>query len=1472
MIDRIDDDDEVLRRHLLVVATSRYQAPYWPDLPGVDSEVDELRRWLCDDALEDRRFTPLYPELADSPSKEDVRAAFEEKVLGWNESDAAVVFVTGHGHTVHNTHWLALRDTDGPTDVQIRSADILRWLANTRIQHLLVIFDLCNAGATAYDSLRLETPFPQNWIVLASTGIEQKAQTGALTAAIREFLHDLSEPEGGRFDHSKYLRIGDFLSEVQAKLDRSRQTLSYVRPELPMLNQYTPCLPNPRWRPRSISAVQRPRRDLAIRPDDLSAHWDPKARGVSETGESGWLFTGRRALMRRLVNFTVGDSGTVLVTGSAGCGKSAALARLVTLSDPEFVKRYDAQVSRIDPELRPAIGAVDVAVRATGKLPHEVFQQICAAFGIRSTAKQLGVQNLDKLRQAWWTYLDDRLDPVTIVVDALDEAAYPNSLLVDVLSRLERPGGAGGRVRLLVGVRSLSDQDGAHKHVRTALADRAEDLLSADRLRVDRAPFWVPSDLAAYATEILSDSEDSPYFGDRVAAERVARVVGSKAGTSYLIAQLAANSLRHREHKVKLSDPTWLAALDAGVVGVFRDDLHANTATAADRERVVHLLRAVAFAYGRGLPWHRVWPLVANVVRSDTSAEYGDADIAWLLNSRLGGYLITDQEDETTVYRLFHDSLRSTLRERWRELLDAGNATTSSESVDSETTGGLELGEKADSVHATERRIACALSGLTAIRQAGGLTPPMYVRRHLVEHAHAGGVLDPDTIPIAFLPFTDVSRLREVVTRAGVTTDPLLNPEFLALVPVIRKVGHLWDWDRPGSNAAALNLWGSMSGVSIRLQFGGSWDVAWSTRSTDRSEIIGRHPGPTSAVCTARLTSGRFVAVTGGSDGIIRTCDLLTGSAVGEPLTGHRDWVGALISRRLHGERVVVISGSDDHTVRLWDLETGMPIGGPLVGHTQAVRAVATTDLPDGRPVAVSGGHDRTVRVWNLADGTEIGPPLTGHDDTVTAVATATRSDGTVLALSASADGTVRIWDLTNHRASGPPLRGHSGAVLAISVAQLPGNEIVAVSGGVDRTLCVWDLAAHKLHGEPLVGHKGAISALAVATLPDHRVIAVTGGNGKSVRLWDLAYGVEIGRPLTGHTDRVHSIATTPLPGRAVVAVTGSDDRTVRLWDLVHDATATQASAPQADTVYAAASVITAAGRSAIVAGGADHTVRVWDFDTGSPIATPMTGHTGIVGAVATARLPDGRIIVVSGGADRAIRIWDLSTGRAIGKPRVEHNSMISGMATAALSDGKLVAVTGSWDYSARIWDLTTGQPLGEPLIHEGPVIALATARLIDGRTVAVTGCYDDGDLRMWDLDSGRLIARLNTGHTNSILGIAVSVFPDGRTVAVTASADRTVRTFDIFEQTAVGAPLIGHAGPVRAVATTHLADGRRLAVSGSDDRTVRVWDLPAGRPTGDILPTPSEVHALAVAPRRGSRIAICGEQFRSAVDILAGA
>jgi len=234
------------------------------------------------------------------------------------------------------------------------------------------------------------------------------------------------------------------------------------------------------------------------------------------------------------------------------------------------------------------------------------------------------------------------------------------------------------KVRMLIGVRSpggpkdtFTCPQPGHENRDRPLVDDVEARLHAHRLRIDEEPWWHQEDLRDYATSVLHNTPSSPYAPAQHhdAATQVAQVLADKAGRSFLIARIAASSLAHRPQPAAATDPAWLAAVEAGVIGVFRDDLHRTFPDFHDRARAVALLRAVAFAYGRGLPWANIWPVVANAV-ADTHATYGDGDIAWLLASPMAGYLVTDKEDGTTVYRLFHDALRSTLRERWHDLLD----------------------------------------------------------------------------------------------------------------------------------------------------------------------------------------------------------------------------------------------------------------------------------------------------------------------------------------------------------------------------------------------------------------------------------------------------------------------------------------------------------------------------------------------------------------------------------------------------------------------------------------------------------------------------------------------------------------------------------------------------------------------------------------------------------------------------------
>jgi hypothetical protein len=667
------DSFEILRRHFVAIATATYEDPAWHDLPGVHDEVAVLRDWLCSDHLTERRFGWRWPELATDPSEDQIRVRLKGLAPNreWTDADAAVLYVTGHGVESDSSHFLILSTSElgMVASTALRTSDLIAWLADTPIEHLMIIIDACFAGQIAQEVLRLQRQFHRRWLILPSVMWNEFAVTGALTTAIGKFLDALKSAEGRRYGEGPYLDVASFIQDVQNHLGPGQSLHPLYGGQLSGPHV---CLPNPHYQVNPALPVGPARREMALLRQELETHWSPRSRGVTGDADPGWLFSGRKALMRKLIAAARGRPRVTVVSGGAGSGKSAVLARLVTLSDHQFVGDYAVEVAAVADDLKPAVGSIDVAVVATGKLHTQILKQICTALQV-PTPDATTEPTVDKRLAQLHSWLNARTDPVTIVIDGLDEAADPDVLVREVLAFLE-PDTTAPKVRLLIGVRSIGTPRSGMTRMalppdEMPLADLVESILDAERISADETPWWNQTDVVTYVESILRHTPDSPYASvDDESTKDIANAVGSRAGRSFLVARIAASSLAARDTVVAADDPFWLQALDDGLLGVFRDDLHHTVTTPAARRRAVMLMRAVAFAFGSGLPWRGLWPLMATAVDED-GLQYGDSDILALLNSRLGAYLVTDRDDSTTVYRLFHDSLRDTLRDRWREVL-----------------------------------------------------------------------------------------------------------------------------------------------------------------------------------------------------------------------------------------------------------------------------------------------------------------------------------------------------------------------------------------------------------------------------------------------------------------------------------------------------------------------------------------------------------------------------------------------------------------------------------------------------------------------------------------------------------------------------------------------------------------------------------------------------------------------------------
>jgi hypothetical protein len=660
---------DIRYRHFVTVATSKYQD--FPELK-VEKEVAALRSWLNDEnRLGERAFTSTFDSLGNDPSAAQITESFDEARNTWNGLHAAFVFITGHGLVEEGYHRLVLSDSEpgNLANTALQTSAVIRKLLDSRDnpEHVLLIVDACFSGALFRDLSHFEHLIPETWLIMASTSADSEAMTGALTGAIAEAVATLSSGVGQKYGtNHRFFHVSDFLDTVRSKLKPQKLRLTYNSD----WNAEHQCLPNPHYSRPDTVVTESARHDLALPTKDLATHWAPRAQG---SHDGRWLFAGRADLMRQLIATVSSEdpgSQVTLITGGAGCGKSAVLARLVTLSDPAFNATHRDQVSDIPDDLLPPERAVDVAVLATGKYPSEVLDQIADALGAPRPEADRSDSGLDARIDACRDTLQTRQRDgrrATVVLDALDEAQDPIGI-ARMLARLAENTG----LRMLIGLRSpdLADAAADSTSPGGTMAELIEKLLDAHRLRVDSDQWWHQKDVRDYALSILRHTPGSVYARPENAehAAALAQVIADQVQKSFLVARLSATALTERSDLPQPDDAPWLATLSAGVVGVFRADLARIYPDPAERRNAIELLRAVAFAYGRGLPWAGIWPLVANAV-ANQPAKFGDRDIADLLASRISAYLTTDTEDGVTVYRLFHDALRGTLREQWTELL-----------------------------------------------------------------------------------------------------------------------------------------------------------------------------------------------------------------------------------------------------------------------------------------------------------------------------------------------------------------------------------------------------------------------------------------------------------------------------------------------------------------------------------------------------------------------------------------------------------------------------------------------------------------------------------------------------------------------------------------------------------------------------------------------------------------------------------
>ncbi|MFK0279891.1 AAA family ATPase [Streptomyces sp. NPDC090499] len=1459
-------------RRLVVIAVSEYDngsaAAQEAFRKEITAQVTTVKDWWAHPSLDNgRRFKPS--EAKQLHNLRDLRTFLMDEDLGNADDDEAlVVYITGHGLAPTNSpqHFLQLRDTyeDRPYATAFPTAEIITTVLDSHATHVLVMVDSCFSGKleaelkTMLKGLRQERRALASLVVLVAGNDQSTPHTNAFANVLRAVRAHCEDKTNGFAD--AHLSWQEWKGIVRMVFDPSTMAnLEYAWPT-PSASveraqeQLSPCLPNPGYT-GSEPVLQASSRQVGWTRAQLDTFWISRAAGTSEPKSPGWYFTGRTELVKRILGFLTGSEGVLIVTGVAGSGKSALLARTVTLSDTRFRadERYRTLVAEIPEELQVPEGSVDAAVLARNTNPDELARVLCEALGdapghaIPSLAGEYENGHLSRLRSLVQSTARQRGEPLTLVIDGIDEARNPTRTITDLLRPLaglrmpdERPA-----VRLLLGIRSsqLGTTAAADVPVGQSQAPDLLDLLvrataAGLPLRTDGSDAAV--DIAAYVHALLEAPYEGQEDGEVSAAAphgrygELAETVAREVAPSFLDARIAAQRLRARYTLPDPNDPEWLETLRQGTEALLREDLRevADTHSTA-AEQLMSALRATAFAYGAGLPWADIWPTALECL-SPTFGTDPDEVIRKVWDSRLSGYLITAVEDGRTVYRPVHERISETLRYEPYTLVDApetGERERLSDEEISNTHQAL--------VEAFERLIP---------RAGSHRAPHPYLRRHLVAHAAAAKGLDASRVPAHFLPWETSGAVRGALgLPANPTSQTLHLASWARIEPYLADAPH---------SARADSL--ALAALGMARDYGGTGSsgqdvTADEAVSVSRDEhdtapaqprlapqwnelrvagnLLGRSQAAVSSLLSFTLPDGTPLVAAGDTSGEVRLWDPLSGTDFGLPvrrapyaralavLAGHRGqpllavgyaqgaWLydpqsGRIdhlpVSDAVHALSVFTTAGGSTR-LALGTTE-GLVICDPLARQVlsrtpratiwgDTVRALATLRLPTGQTLLAVGGEGSTVEILD-AESLRPVSQVMGQGRGVSALALYTDPDGEPrLAAASRSTGFVRNYNARTGEETAPVIRESAVAICLYPVGPAP--------------------------------RRGTLLALGPS-------------RGGPVCLWDPETGSTVGEFTADHDRRVKGLALLDTGGKAPLLVSGSDDHAVRVWDPSAPASRRSNLEEEHGDASVLAPLPVRGGATRLLRQTSTHSLNVTASTTGEVLqqfSVPDEVAPKGLSAVTSHLWPDGSVSVIAGTYGGGVIRWDQVDGKfptpepictVLSMP--EHDLTRIRALTTFRDDrtDQVFLASGTSSGTVAFHDLVTGEPWSG-VRAPSAIRALAALPSAEGTMVAYSAAAAVRFCRPGRPSALRLPSRIG------VIGCMTTwTTEDGTVLLATGGSDGTIRFWSPDTPRQEALPVLhGHQGPVTAVTSFQASPiaPPLLATVGERDTTVRVWD-----------------------------------------------
>jgi WD40 repeat protein len=1293
---------EVLRRRLLAAGTADFRSEELDDLQDVPKEINDIQQLFTGLGYE---LEPEAMNLGHTSLLTRCADLRKSVVAG----DVLVTYYTSHGRRDRERFYLLTTDSDLKCldETAVAAEDFARLLIkDSCAKQVLIILDVCSAGSGSVDITRLTTALamtsrdrdPELYLI-AATGIKQPAQQCAFTDAFTAVLANLDERLAGRTQ--PYLQLGSLIAEINKKLDPAISQVARWY----CLGAVGECLafPNPNFR-----SNLRPGLDLETQAA-FEEHWIPKARSA-DMGVQGWYFTGREDALQLLVawlNKPSSDGRARVVTGSAGSGKSAVLARIVTLSHSRL--RQEVLGAKLEPlpsTTLPPEGGVNAAVLLRRKLLADVVADLTSQLLLPATDAQ-------GLRDA----IAAAKRKTVLVIDALDEADERQPIVDELL----RPLAVLPHVFLLIGTRPDPGSES-----RTSGPQVQAFAGASVELDLDTINFGKPEDVTEYIRRRLLATEEprrtTPYQASPQQADQIAAALAERIDYSFLVARTAVSTLLARSEALEICQPGWQEQLPGGfeeALEQFLQQLDHSETSGLSRTVVFAALQALAFSEGEGLPWEQIWAHVASAV---SDIQITDEHIRSVRHVA-APFIVETVESGGSVYRLFHEKASEYLRGK------------SSRSL-------------------AQRAISAALCQLVPLEPNKQVldwkNAHPYILSHLPNHALHGGILSAliEQHGILFLascnPLRLLPALQSLPPESGIFGKIYANAfENLRISSVDERQAYL--------QLSALQLGqGSLASTWDSPCLMPSWKPRWGWFTDQREHRR--------IQCDLLADSAEVVAyqdkwiVIACGNGIINAWELDSGTTVDLSNLEQINTPVEMAAISYPGKSIVAIAGIDGD-IQVWDLTCSrlmlslfmeranglsLCLVPPCAGHSNEDNSDTDSSLPSNScdPLLVATDSAGIIRVWNLNTGL-LAHQMDNLNVSIHMVSWAIVG-GARKIVTSSQDGKVRLWDLSRGIAEGIPFDHDDNRVLSFACTVYLGIEVF-ISGCLDGSIIIWNPNNNNEVRPRLFSHGLPVTALTVIASDGlHRLIA--GYDDGTIIEWDLLQESCIVNTCSAHGEGVHSLITVP---NALVPtyVSVARDATIRVWKIDSDLTVSR---PPATVDNINAILFTNIDAHDVVfTGDASGNIFAWNACNGQLFGEPLQPHDDAVNGISSITI-DGQDWVLSCGDDKRVVLMTMHSNGLSFVQETVMSVPVEVVDSLDLGDEIMIAAGGQYGMTILMRINDTGW---NHLELQGPsrtVIFIKVFRKVNSRYL--WSIDNQGGVRGWNFDD---IVSLGIGDWN---------------------------------------------------------------------------------------------------------------------------